>query len=128
MHGEPTEPVLIELDDPATRGAGVVGAIIVLAIVGIILAPFLINTLPQRDHALEHPSRATSSRQVCQPRFDVPEFLEPVTHFALPGFMRLCDWLVPLAPPASHLTPNSLDVIQTVDDPALAAVSRRSPR
>lgn len=123
MHVDQNEPVIIELDDPAPRGAGFIGVIVVIAVVAIITAPFVISTHIKSDTSGDIPAQThtQSSSDVCQPRFDVPDFFDPITHFALPGFMRLCDWFVPPAPPASQLTPNDRDVIQPSKDSAFAA-------
>lgn len=114
MHADQDEPVIIELDDPTPRGAGIIGVVLVVAILGMILAPFLINFQPAVTPAEDRPSHVSNDRQLCQPQFEVPKFLEPVTHFTLPGFMRLCTWFAPPENPDAALSPRDRDVLQPV--------------
>ncbi|HWV35859.1 MAG TPA: hypothetical protein VNZ55_09500 [Thermomicrobiales bacterium] len=112
MPPEPEEPVIIELDDPVPRGAGIIGAIVAFAVIAILLAPFLITLHPALQVAEKPPQQMSSAQQMCQPRVDVPDILEPVTHFALPGLTRLCIWLAPTGAPEQSLSPSGRNVIQ----------------
>lgn len=106
MDSEQDAPVIIELDDPAPRAAGLIGVIVIIAVLAIFLAPFLVTTHPAFNASEEQALRPPDNPPICQPQFDVPKFLEPVTHVTLPGFMRLCNWLVPLDAPDPSFSPN----------------------
>jgi len=90
------EPIVIELDDPPPRGAKFIGLAIGILIIALLMAPFILDrlTTPDDIDATQTPL-ATRNEQICQPDVDLPSVLDPMTNFALPSWMRLCDWFSP---------------------------------
>ena len=88
-------PNIIELDDPAPRGARLLIALALLAVIALVLAPFLIDRGPAEEAAGAPPTRVSASRpEICRPSVSVPKLLEPVAGVALPSWMRICDWVI----------------------------------
>lgn len=100
MYNEYDEPNIIELDDPVPHGAIVVALVATLIIVSLIIAPFVI-TLPEADPRVaadEQASGTTINDPVCRPDINVPPVLDDVAGFALPSWMRMCDWFIDPGP------------------------------
>lgn len=89
------EPVIIELDDPPPRGARFIGVAVGILIFALVIAPFVLNYSTKSDETVIARTPPASHNQFCQPAFDLPSALDPVTSFAIPSWMRLCDWLSP---------------------------------
>lgn len=95
------DTIIIQLDDPPPRGMTFIAVIVMLAIVALVAAPFVLNSRigPEEVETARTPIAAGNS-QVCQPAVNLPSMFDPVTHFALPSWMRLCDWFTdPGKPP-----------------------------
>jgi len=88
-------PTIIDLDDPTPRGTRVMYAIIVVLVVALLIAPFVID-----DGAGNQVSGAPRTNvraaepEICRPSLNVPDVLDPVAGFALPSWMRICDWII----------------------------------
>lgn len=93
MYPERSEPIIIELDDPAPRGARLMVVAAAFVIIALIIAPYVLDSRTEPpDVDAARPSRTASGNAVCQPQVELPSALDPVTNFAMPSWMRLCDW------------------------------------
>jgi hypothetical protein len=108
MKSQPDEPVIIELDDPAPRGARFIAVVVGIVLVVLIIAPFMLKSgiEPEEVDASRTP-RTASNAQICQPAVNLPQVLDPVTHLALPSWMRLCDWFTDPGQPAIDRPPRT---------------------
>lgn len=101
------EPIVIELDDPAPRGARLLGAATAVLILALIVAPYILNT-PGDDRSgavTAHQGHTTVEAEYCQPAVELPGALASISQLAMPSFLRLCDWFGPQpAPAAAPLT------------------------
>lgn len=88
------EPLFIDLDDPAPRWFRCCGVLAVILVVGLMIAPWAIDTEAQPTPPEGQPAqtRTVEYAAICQPTVDFPAFAEPAVSMALPGWMRLCDW------------------------------------
>jgi hypothetical protein len=88
-------PTIIELDDPTPRGMRVMSVFVVVLVIALLIAPFVIDD-GASDETPDTPQPAvrTAQPEVCRPSVDVPSLLDPVAGFALPSWMRLCDWFI----------------------------------
>ena len=102
------DAVIIQLDDPPPRGMTLIAVIVMLAIVVLVAAPFALNSRigPEEVEASRTPIAAVNS-QVCQPAVNLPSMFDPVTHFALPSWMRLCDWFTEPGQPPINRPPHT---------------------
>ncbi|HVL26242.1 MAG TPA: hypothetical protein VM450_19275 [Thermomicrobiales bacterium] len=99
-------PTIIELDDPTPRGMRVMAAFVVVLVIVLVIAPFIIDDGASGEtQNAPQPAVRAAQPEVCRPSVDVPSLLDPVAGFALPSWMRLCDWFIgpaisePAAPP-----------------------------
>ena len=93
MKPQHDEPITIDLDDPTPRGVRIIAVVVGMALIAIIIAPFLLNTTIVRDEVdTSRTPGPMSNQQICQPSVSLPAVLDPLTHFAVPSWMRLCDW------------------------------------
>ena len=77
--------------------AAMVGLILIL----LILAPFMLDAgTTQSNVDTSQTVIPVFDKQICQPSVNLPSGLDPITHLAMPSWMRLCDWFVePANPP-----------------------------
>jgi hypothetical protein len=87
---------IIELDDPTPRGMRIMTALVIVLVALLIIAPFVIDDGASSNDLPSGPQPAVQATQpeVCRPSVDVPSVLDPVAGFALPSWMRLCDWFI----------------------------------
>lgn len=118
MKPQQDDPIIIELDDPVPRGARFLAAIVGLVFVALIVATFMLRAgMTPEDVDASRTPRTVSNEQICQPAVNLPAALDPITHLALPSWMRLCDWFTDSGEPAidrsatGHMT--RLDTLYT---------------
>lgn len=108
MKPQQDEPIIIELDDPVPRGARFLAAIVGLVFVALIVATFMLRAgMTPEDVDASRTPRTVSNEQICQPAVNLPAALDPITHFALPSWMRLCDWFTDPGDPAIDRPPGT---------------------
>jgi hypothetical protein len=95
MEREREHPTIIELDEPTPRGMRFVMALGLVILIALIVAPFVLDVNSNQDveRVPSNPAR-TGQSQVCRPTLNVPDALEDVAGFAMPSWMRLCNWFV----------------------------------
>lgn len=101
------EPIVIDLDDPAPRGARLLGVSLAILVMALILAPYVMDTAQSErvDTLPVHQARSASQAEYCQPSFELPGALSGISHLAMPSFLRLCDWFGPQAMPPPDEAP-----------------------
>lgn len=86
----------IDLEDRGSRRSGVVAAVVVVLLVALLLAPPIMRDLSAPAEAprtgMAPASAAAPAR--CHPAVDVPQMLDPLARIVLPGWTRLCGWIV----------------------------------
>ena len=88
-------PTIIDLDDPVPCCARILLIIAGVALVALLVAPFVIDPGTTRTTAESSSRQISTTRQrICRPTLNVPDLLEPVAGLAMPGWIRLCDWVI----------------------------------
>lgn len=90
--GKPESYTVINLDDEVTWIAKALGVAIVLVLVGVLVAPWLVDLRAESEPASVPLNHATTS-SVCRPANEVPAALIPLAS----SWERTCDWFI--APP-----------------------------
>ncbi len=108
MSPDSEERIYIALDDPPPRGARWIAVAVGIVFLAMIAAPFMLGSGAHNgDIEISRATRPTTRSHICQPAVDLPEILDPVTHFALPSWMRLCDWFAEPVEPSIDRPPRT---------------------
>src|SRR5699024_10465257 len=98
------EPIVIHLDDPVSRVTRFVRVGVLVLLLGLFLIPGALDLRSNNESVPPSTEAQDPAReQICQPAFELPSMLDPLSDFAVPSFMRLCDWFaVPNQAPANR--------------------------
>lgn len=105
MEHQQDESVVIQLDDPANGVTRLVRVVVVVLLLALVITPYVLDFGDDGGQVVATTDAQDPARdQICQPAIELPSALESVSQFAVPSFMRLCDWFAPPNLPAIDST------------------------
>lgn len=97
MEHQQEDPVVIHLDDPVSGITRAIRVIVIVLLLALVATPYVFDPSGNDggDVATTTEVQNPARDQICQPAIELPSALDSVSQFAVPSFMRLCDWFAP---------------------------------
>lgn len=88
------DTIVIHLDDPVSRVTRFTRIAVLVLLLALVTTPYALDLRGTSDVPDAVEAQDQMREQICQPAIELPSALDSLSQFAVPSFMRLCDWFV----------------------------------